>query len=120
MMMAPHPATKPAAGVIATRPVIIPFMAPTMVGLRKKIISIAIQVSKDIAVQMLVFKTAAPASGDAVYGSCVYGQHFSISFGGMKILRSTYAAIETIPSNPEYTRSDHDKGNIVWLETLTV
>lgn len=45
-------------------------MAPTMDGLPRKMMSITIQVSNDIAVQMLVFKTAAPASGDAVYGSC--------------------------------------------------
>ena len=69
MMIAPQPATNPAAGVIATKPVIMPFIAPMIEGLRKKIMSIIIQVSKDIAVQMLVFKTAAPASGDAVYGS---------------------------------------------------
>jgi hypothetical protein len=85
-MMAPQPATKPAAGVIATRPVIIPFIAPTIVGLRKKIISMTIQVSNEIAVQMLVFKTAAPASGDAVYGSCAESEQPSILVGKLKIL----------------------------------
>lgn len=69
MMMAPQPATKPAAGVMPTRPVIMPFMEPMMDGLPKKMMSMTVHVSSDMAVQMLVFSTAAPASGEAEYGS---------------------------------------------------
>ncbi len=34
MMIAPQPLTKPAAGVIATRPTIIPLTLPIRLGLR--------------------------------------------------------------------------------------
>ena len=67
--MAPQPATTPAAGVIATKPVIMPCTAPMTDGLLKKMRSMIVQVSRDTAVHRLVFKTATPASGDAAYGS---------------------------------------------------
>ena len=67
--MAPQPATTPAAGVMATRPVIMPWMAPMTEGRLKNIMSMVTQVSRLMAVQMLVFKTATPASGLAEYGS---------------------------------------------------
>ena len=59
----------PAAGVIATRPVIMPWTAPITEGFLKKMMSSVVQVSKLTAVARLVFKTAAPASGEAAYGS---------------------------------------------------
>ena len=61
--MAPHPATTPAAGVIATKPVIMPCTAPITDGFLKKMMSMTTQVSRLIAVQMLVLSTATPASG---------------------------------------------------------
>ena len=38
--IAPYPAITPAAGVIATRPIIIPYTAPIIDSFLKKIISI--------------------------------------------------------------------------------
>lgn len=67
--MAPQPATTPAAGVMATKPVIMPCTAPMTDGFLKKIMSMATQQRRLIAVQMFVFSTATPASGLAAYGS---------------------------------------------------
>ena len=67
--MAPHPATTPAAGVMATKPVIMPCTAPITDGFLKKMMSMMTQVRRLIAVQMLVLSTATPASGLAAYGS---------------------------------------------------
>jgi len=69
MIIAPHPATTPAAGVMATRPVIIPWTAPMTEGFLKKMMSMTVQTRRLIAVAMLVLITAAPASGLAAYGS---------------------------------------------------
>jgi hypothetical protein len=118
MMIAPQPATKPAAGVIATKPVIMPFIAPTIEGLRKKIMSIIIQVSIDVAVQIFVFKTAAPASGEAVYGSCSRGQQLQLL--ASKIARNTHASVKTIPANPQNARPHHDKWNVIRLGIFAI
>ncbi len=67
--MAPHPATTPAAGVMATKPVIIPCTAPMTDGLLKKMRSIMTQTRSETAVQIFVLSTATPASGEAAYGS---------------------------------------------------
>ena len=67
--MAPHPATTPAAGVMATKPVIIPWTAPITDGFLKKMMSMTTHVRRLMAVQMLVLSTATPASGLAAYGS---------------------------------------------------
>jgi len=61
--IAPHVATTPAAGVMATRPVIIPCTAPMTAGLLKAIISHKVQTRRLMAVATLVLRTAAPASG---------------------------------------------------------
>lgn len=63
MIMAPQPATKPAAGVMPTRPVIMPLTEPIMEGLPNTMVSSRVQVSMLKAAQMLVLSTAAPASG---------------------------------------------------------
>ena len=67
--MAPHPATTPAAGVMATKPVIIPCTAPMTEGFLKNIRSMMTQVRRETAVQIFVLSTATPASGEAAYGS---------------------------------------------------
>jgi hypothetical protein len=103
-MIAPQPATKPAAGVIATRPVIMPFMAPMIDGLRKKMMSIVIQVSNDIAVQILVFKTAAPASGDAVYGS--YSDNQRLDTLVRELLKSRLLTPPLKPFHPTHKMPD--------------
>jgi len=51
--------------VIATRPVIMPWTAPITEGFLKKIMSNEVHMSKLTAVARFVFKTAAPASGEA-------------------------------------------------------
>src|SRR5689334_9143020 len=71
MIIAPKLLTKPAAGVMATRPLIIPFTAPRNVGLRcllpKR--SQITQVSNATAVARLVLITASDASAPEKYGS---------------------------------------------------
>ena len=67
--IAPHPATTPAAGVIATNPVIMPCTAPITDGFLKKARSMRTQVIRLTAVAILVLSTATPASGLAAYGS---------------------------------------------------
>lgn len=119
--MAPQPATTPAAGVMATRPVIMPvchvrmiceirrskargympWMAPMTEGLRKYRRSMPTQTRDDIAVQMLVFKTATPASGDAAYGSPAHVlihclcSHFRPTCQGYKVPAATRGVIST-------------------------
>ena len=69
MIIAPMPLTKPAAGVIATRPTIIPLIIETALTLPVTIMSRMSHTSSETAVVMLVFSTAAAASWFAVYGS---------------------------------------------------
>jgi hypothetical protein len=78
----------------------MPFMAPMIDGLRKKMMSIVIQVSNDIAVQILVFKTAAPASGDAVYGSYSDNQRLDTLVRELAGISFTHTAVETVPPDP--------------------
>jgi len=54
---------------MATRPVIMPWTAPITEGFLKKMMSQVVHVSKLQAVAKFVFRTAAPASGEAAYGS---------------------------------------------------
>src|SRR6201981_826289 len=71
MIIAPKLLTKPAAGVIATRPVIMPLTLPRNVGLRALLakMSHSTQVSNAQAVARLVFSTASDASAPEKYGS---------------------------------------------------
>src|SRR5258708_37679586 len=63
MIMAPKLLTKPAAGVMPTRPAIIPLMAPRNVGLRSRLAKMSqiTQVSSATAVARLVLSTASDA-----------------------------------------------------------
>jgi len=67
--IAPKPLTKPAAGVIATRPTIIPLIIETAFGLPVANMSRTSHTSSESAHVMLVFSTAAAASALAKYGS---------------------------------------------------
>src|SRR5262245_33172611 len=71
MIIAPKLLTQPAAGVIATRPVIMPLTAPRNVGLRALLAKMAqiTQVSSATAVVRLVLITASDASAPEKYGS---------------------------------------------------
>src|ERR1700738_3328222 len=71
MIMAPKLFTKPAAGVMPTRPTIIPLTAPRKVGLRSRLakMSQSTQVSSATAVHRLVLSTASDALVPAKYGS---------------------------------------------------
>ena len=71
MMIAPKLFTKPAAGVIATSPVIMPLTAPRKVGFRCLLTnrSQITQVSNATAVARLVLSTASDASAPEKYGS---------------------------------------------------
>src|ERR1700758_5028064 len=71
MTIAPKLLTKPAAGVMATRPVIIPLTAPRKVGLRCLLAKMSqiTQVSSATAVVRLVLSTASDASAPEKYGS---------------------------------------------------
>lgn len=60
---------KPAAGVMQTKPVIMPWTAPMTEGFRKKMTSRMTQVSKLVAVQAWVLRTAREASAFTMYGS---------------------------------------------------
>lgn len=59
----------PAAGVIATKPVIMPWTAPITEGFPKKMRSRMSQVNKLVAAATCVFNTAKDASMLAAYGS---------------------------------------------------
>ena len=71
MIMAPKLLTKPAAGVIPTRPTIMPLTAPRKVGLRSRLAKMSqiTQVSSATAVARLVLSTASDALAPAKYGS---------------------------------------------------
>src|SRR5882762_8004502 len=71
MIMAPKLLTKPAAGVMPTRPTIIPLTAPRKVGLRSRLAKMSqiTQVSSATAVHRLVLSTASDALVPAKYGS---------------------------------------------------
>ncbi|BAS87275.1 Os03g0838450, partial [Oryza sativa Japonica Group] len=58
----------PAAGVMQTRPVIMPWTAPTTEGFLKKMTSRHVQTMRLMAVQMLVLRTAMEATELAAYG----------------------------------------------------
>ena len=58
----------PAAGVMQTRPVIMPWTAPTTEGFLKKMTSRHVQTMRLMAVQMLVLRTAIEATELAAYG----------------------------------------------------
>ena len=59
----------PAAGVMTTRPVIIPWTAPMTEGLPNTNTSMSVHTSKLVAAQMLVLMTAIDESTLAAYGS---------------------------------------------------
>src|ERR1700682_2011220 len=71
MIIAPKVLTKPAAGVIPTRPTIMPLTAPRNVGLRCELRNMShnTHVSRATAVHTLVFTTAKDALAPAKYGS---------------------------------------------------
>src|ERR1700689_711497 len=71
MMIAPRPFTKPAAGVMPTRPQIMPLRPPRKVGFfsGEKNMSIRIHIIMATAVHRLVLTTAAAAPEPAKYGS---------------------------------------------------
>lgn len=59
----------PAAGVMQTRPVIMPWTAPMTEGFLKKMTSSHVHTRRLVAAQMLVLRTAMDESVLAVYGS---------------------------------------------------
>src|ERR1700759_5692309 len=71
MIMAPKLLTKPAAGVMATSPVIMPLIPPRKVGLRWRLAKMSkiTQVSSATAVARLVLITASDALAPEKYGS---------------------------------------------------
>ena len=105
MTMAAQPEMTPAAGVMATRPVIMPCTEPRIEGFLYTMVSMKVQVRREVAVQMLVFSTATPASGFAAYcrGS------------GNPIETADTHRITTVepgPTDPEDPRADHDESQI--------
>src|SRR5215469_4553270 len=67
--IAPQPLTKPAAGVIATSPTIMPLTPPSRLGLRPVTRSQVTHTRNATAVARLVLSTAAAAEFAAEYGS---------------------------------------------------